>query len=101
MIPTASGFDLTKPFKEFNNGTCLHLVSNFGNVTILYMILCRITSNDFVNVLDKERRTAVMCAVMGRKNDILKVLVQFGADVTLKVSLFVKFPSSVLLKRNL
>lgn len=65
------------------------------------MILCRITSNDFVNVLDKERRTAVMCAVMGRKNDILKVLVQFGADVTLKVSLFVKFPSSVLLKRNL
>lgn len=34
--------------------------------------------------MDKERRTAVMCAVVGRKNDILKVLVQFGADVTLK-----------------
>lgn len=50
------------------------------------MILCRIASNDFVNVLDKDRRTAIMCAIMGRKNDILKVLVQVGADVTLKVS---------------
>lgn len=49
------------------------------------MILCRIMSIDFINALDKEKRTAVMCAVMGRKNDILKVLVQFGADVTLKV----------------
>ncbi|XP_063703297.1 histone-lysine N-methyltransferase EHMT2 [Culicoides brevitarsis] len=80
----ASGFELTKPFKEFQNGTCLHLVSNFGNVTILYMVLCRIASKDFINVLDKERRTAVMCAVVGRKNEILKVLVQFGADLTLK-----------------
>lgn len=53
---------------------------------MLYMILCRIASNDFVNVLDKDRRTAIMCAIMGRKNDILKVLVQVGADVTLKVS---------------
>lgn len=50
------------------------------------MVLCRIASTDFVNVLDKDRRTAIMCAVMGRKNDILKVLVQFGADVTLKVT---------------
>lgn len=80
----ASGFDITKPFKEFNNGTCLHLVSNFGNVTTLYLILCRARAKDFIDMMDKEKRTAVMCAVVGRKNEILKVLVQFGADVALK-----------------
>lgn len=80
----ASGFDIARPYKEFSHGTCLHLVSNFGNMTTLYLILCRASTKDFINMMDKEKRTALMCAVLGRKNDILKILVQFGADLTLK-----------------
>lgn len=79
-----SGFDLLTPFKEFHNGTCLHLASNFGNITMIYLILCRTSCIDFLNLFDRELRTAVMCAVVGEKNDILKLLIQCGADVTLK-----------------
>lgn len=34
--------------------------------------------------MDKEKRTAIMCATVSGKNDILKVLVHFGADIALK-----------------
>lgn len=82
----ASGFDITMPLKEFNNGTCLHLVSNFGSLTMTYLILSRATSTTFINRLDKAMRTATMCSVVGGKNDILKLLIQCGADMTIKVS---------------
>jgi euchromatic histone-lysine N-methyltransferase len=49
-----------------------------------YLILCRANSHDFVDLMDKEMRTAAMCAVVGAKNDILKLLCQCGADVTIK-----------------
>lgn len=84
----ASGFDITTPIKEFYNGTCLHLVSNFGSTKMTYLILSRVTSVDFFNLLDQSLRTAVMCAIHGNKNDILKLLVQCGADITIKVSEF-------------
>lgn len=80
----ASGFNLLTPFKDFHNGTCLHLVSNFGTITMAYLILCRANSEDFINLRDKEMRTAAMCAVVGGKNDILKLLCLCGADVTIK-----------------
>lgn len=82
----ASGFDITTPIKEFYNGTCLHLVSNFGSMKMAHLILSRVVSLDFFNVLDQNLRTAIMCAIYGDKNEILKLLVQCGADVTIKVS---------------
>lgn len=41
---------------------------------------------EFLNLTDKKHRTAIMCAILGSKIDILKVLIQCGADITLKVS---------------
>lgn len=82
----ASGFDIATPLPEFRNGTCLHLVSSFGNITMAYLVLSRAASLDYLNIVDAEMRTAIMCAVVGGKDDILKLLVQCGADVTVKVS---------------
>lgn len=84
----ASGFDISTPIKEFYNGTCLHLCSNFGSVKMTHLILSRIASIDFLNLLDHNLRTAIMCAVCGSKNEILKLLVQCGADVTVKVKFY-------------
>lgn len=50
-----------------------------------YLILSRVTSAKFIDRLDKELRSAIMCAVVGGKNDILKLLIQCGANITLKV----------------
>lgn len=82
----ASGFDISTLIKEFYNGTCLHLVANFGSVKMTHLILSRVASIDFLNMLDQNMRTAIMCAIDGNKNDILKLLVQCGADVTVRVS---------------
>lgn len=80
----ASGFNLMTPLRDFHNGTCLHLIANFGSLTMAYLILSRANSHDFLNLMDKELRTAIMYSVAGKKNDILKLLCQCGADVTLK-----------------
>lgn len=80
----SSGFNLLTPLRDFHNGTCLHLVSNFGSLTMAYLILSRSNSHDFVNLMDKEMRTPIMYSVAGKKHDILKLLCQCGADVTLK-----------------
>lgn len=95
----ASGFDITTPIKEFYNGTCLHLVSNFGSIKMANMILSRVTSIDFFNILDQNLRTAIMCAIYGNKNDILKLLVQCGADITIKVSKF-SFAKMIFSRQN-
>lgn len=81
----ASGFDITTPIKEFHNGTCLHLASNFGSITMTQLILNRVSSIDIFNLFDNKLRTAVMCSIIGGKNDALKLLVQCGADITIKV----------------
>lgn len=83
----ASGYDITTPIKEFFHGTCLHLTAHFGSLRMTYLIMNRITSLDFFNLMDHSMRTAAMCAIQGNKLDILKVLVQCGADITLKVSI--------------
>lgn len=80
----SSGFNLLTPLKDFHNGTCLHLISNFGSLTMAYLILSRANSHDFVNMMDKEMRTPIMYSVAGKKHDILKLLCQCGADVTIK-----------------
>ena len=56
----ASGYNLMTPLKDFHNGTALHLVSNFGSLTMAYLIVCRANSNDFINMMDKEMRTPIM-----------------------------------------
>jgi [histone H3]-lysine9 N-trimethyltransferase EHMT len=80
----ASGFNLLTPLKDFHNGTALHLIANFGTLTMTYLILCRANSKDFLNAMDKEMRTPLMYSVAGKKHDILKLLCQCGADVTIK-----------------
>lgn len=80
----ASGFDVSAPSKEFHHGTCLHLIAHFGSLNMLYLILSRVASVDFINAQDKELRTAAMCAVVGEKHEILRLLVQCGADVARK-----------------
>lgn len=77
----ASGFDVSAPYKEFHHGTCLHLIAHFGSLNMMYLILSRVASVDFINAQDKELRTAAMCAVVGQKHEILRLLVQCGADV--------------------
>lgn len=47
-----------------------------------YLILSRSPSVDFLNRRDRELRSALMCAVLGAKIDVLRMLVQCGADVT-------------------
>lgn len=74
------------PLKDFHDGTCLHLAANIGSVKMVYLILSRISSIESLNLTDKEHRTAIMCAILGSKNDILKILIQCGADTTLKVN---------------
>lgn len=49
-----------------------------------YLILCRSPSVEFLNNRDRELRSALMCAVLGAKNDIIRMLVQCGSDVTLR-----------------
>lgn len=80
----SSGFNLLTPLRDFHNGTCLHLISNFGTLTMAYLILSRSHSHDFVNLMDKEMRTPIMYSVAGKKHETLKLLCQCGADVTLK-----------------
>jgi [histone H3]-lysine9 N-trimethyltransferase EHMT len=80
----SSGFNLMTPLRDFHNGTCMHLISNFGTLTMAYLIMSRANSHDFVNLMDKEMRTPIMYSVAGKKHDILKMLCMCGADVTLK-----------------
>lgn len=53
-------------------------------MTMAYLILSRSASVDFLNVVDRQMRSALMCAVVGNRNDVLRLLVQCSADVTLK-----------------
>lgn len=66
-------------------GTCLHLVSHFGYMTMAYVIISRAPNVEFLNVTDKQLRTPLMCAVVSEKLETLKLLVQCGSDVTIKV----------------
>lgn len=84
MFIPASGYDISAKLPEFRSGTCLHLVSHFGSLAMSYLILSRSPSVDFLNIQDRELRSALMCAVLYSKNDVLRMLVQCGADVTLR-----------------
>lgn len=59
------------------------MVANYGSLAMAYLILSSAPVDlDFLNRRDRELRTALMCAVLGNKNDIIQMLVQCGADVT-------------------
>uniref|UniRef100_A0A182P5T6 Histone-lysine N-methyltransferase n=1 Tax=Anopheles epiroticus TaxID=199890 RepID=A0A182P5T6_9DIPT len=79
-----SGFDIETRFREFHHGTCLHVVCSFGTPAMAYLVMCRARSVDYLNILDRELHTAVMRAVVGSKGDIVKLLLDSGADATLK-----------------
>uniref|UniRef100_A0A182S5U7 EHMT1/2 cysteine-rich region domain-containing protein n=1 Tax=Anopheles maculatus TaxID=74869 RepID=A0A182S5U7_9DIPT len=79
-----SGFDIETRFREYQHGTCLHVVCHHGTLAMAYLIMCRARSVDYLNIVDRELRTAVMCAVAGSKCDIVKLLLDSGADATHK-----------------
>ncbi|XP_059623018.1 histone-lysine N-methyltransferase EHMT1 isoform X2 [Phlebotomus argentipes] len=78
------GFDFTAPSQEFGFGSCLHFVAFHGSVEVAQLILCRFSAPEFIDMLDKEFQTAVICAVNGNKTDILVLLLQYGAKITQK-----------------
>ncbi|SPP86726.1 uncharacterized protein LOC117588308 [Drosophila guanche] len=81
----AADFNVLTPIREFLNGTCLHLVAHSGTLQMAYLLLCKgASSQDFVNIVDSELRTALMCAVMNEKCDMLNLFLQCGADVAIK-----------------
>uniref|UniRef100_A0A182K1U8 Histone-lysine N-methyltransferase n=1 Tax=Anopheles christyi TaxID=43041 RepID=A0A182K1U8_9DIPT len=79
-----SGFDIETRFREFHHGTCLHVVCSYGTPAMAYLVMCRARSVDYLNIVDRELHTAVMRAVVGSKCDIVKLLLDSGADATLK-----------------
>ncbi|XP_016995437.2 histone-lysine N-methyltransferase EHMT2 [Drosophila takahashii] len=81
----AADFNVLTPIREYLNGTCLHLVAHSGSLQMAYLLLCKgASSQDFVNIVDSELRTALMCAVMNEKCDMLNLFLQCGADVAIK-----------------
>ncbi|XP_001355265.3 uncharacterized protein G9a isoform X2 [Drosophila pseudoobscura] len=81
----AADFNVLTPIREYLNGTCLHLVAHSGTLQMAYLLLCKgASSQDFVNIVDSELRTALMCAVMNDKCDMLNLFLQCGADVAIK-----------------
>ncbi|XP_053951467.1 serine-rich adhesin for platelets [Anastrepha ludens] len=80
----ASDFDVKTRMREFLNGTCLHLVALSGTLPMAFLLLCKGYAKEFVNMLDRELRTAAMCAVLGDKCDILNLFIQCGADLAIK-----------------
>lgn len=84
---TAADYNVMTRMREFLNGTCLHLVAHSGTLQMAYLLLCKGASyQGFVNIVDSELRTALMCAVMNDKCDVINLLLQCGADVAIKVS---------------
>ncbi|EDW82692.2 uncharacterized protein Dwil_GK24998 [Drosophila willistoni] len=80
----AADYNVLAPMREYP-GTCLHLVAHSGTLQMAYLLLCKgASSQDFVNVVDSELRTALMCAVMNEKCDMLNLFLQCGADVAIK-----------------
>ncbi|XP_030382047.1 uncharacterized protein LOC115629669 isoform X2 [Scaptodrosophila lebanonensis] len=81
----AADYNVLTRMREFQNGTCLHLVAHSGTLQMAYLLLCKgASSQDFINIVDNDLRTATMCAVMNDKCDILNLFVQCGADVSIK-----------------
>uniref|UniRef100_A0A182QQP9 Histone-lysine N-methyltransferase n=1 Tax=Anopheles farauti TaxID=69004 RepID=A0A182QQP9_9DIPT len=79
-----AGFDIETRFREFHHGTCLHVVCSSGTLAMAYLIMCRARSVNYLNIVDRELHTALMCAVLNSKSDIVKLLLDSGADATLK-----------------
>lgn len=83
----AADYNVLTRMREFLNGTCLHLVAHSGTLQMAYLLLCKgASSQNFVNIVDSELRTALMCAVMNEKCDMLNLFLQCGADVAIKVT---------------
>ncbi|KAH8414813.1 hypothetical protein KR215_005619 [Drosophila sulfurigaster] len=81
----AADYNVLTRMREYLNGTCLHLVAHSGTLQMAYLLLCKgASSQDFVNIVDSELRTALMCAVTNDKCDMLNLFLQCGADVAIK-----------------
>lgn len=87
FLLAAADYNVLTRMREFLNGTCLHLVAHSGTLQMAYLLLCKgASSQNFVNIVDSELRTALMCAVMNEKCDMLNLFLQCGADVAIKVA---------------
>lgn len=72
--------------REFYHGTCLHLVAHYGTIQMAYLLLSQGVGTDFVNMMDRELRTAIMCAVKEEKCNLVNLFIQNRADLALRVS---------------
>ncbi|XP_075159350.1 histone-lysine N-methyltransferase G9a [Haematobia irritans] len=79
-----SKYDVTTCMRECFNGTCLHLVATSGTLQMAYLLLCNGIGSDFINRMDNELRTAIMCAVNEGKYDIVNLFIQQRADLAIK-----------------
>ncbi|XP_046801895.1 histone-lysine N-methyltransferase EHMT2, partial [Lucilia cuprina] len=80
----ASNYDVTTCMREFYHGTCLHLVAHYGTIQMAYLLLCQGVGSDFINMMDRELRTAIMCAVKEEKCNIVNLFLQNRADLALR-----------------
>ncbi|XP_019893462.2 probable serine/threonine-protein kinase DDB_G0282963 [Musca domestica] len=79
-----SKYDISSCMRECCMGTCLHLVATFGTLQMAYLLLCKGIGSDFINKMDQEMRTAVMCAVNEGKYDIVNLFIQHRADLAIR-----------------
>ncbi|KAM7349030.1 histone-lysine N-methyltransferase G9a [Cochliomyia hominivorax] len=80
----ASNYDVTTCMREFYHGTCLHLVAHYGTIQMAYLLLSQGVGTDFVNMMDRELRTAIMCAVKEEKCNLVNLFIQNRADLSLR-----------------
>ncbi|XP_066245089.1 histone-lysine N-methyltransferase EHMT1 isoform X1 [Euwallacea similis] len=73
--------NVNAPLEEYNNGTLLHLAVLKGNLDIIYLL---IMSKIDLDSLNNDQNSPLMCAISEGRNDIVKHLVQAGAEVSLK-----------------
>lgn len=59
-------------------------MAHYGTITSAYLIISRARSVDYLNIADNVLRTAMMCALEQKKFDIIKLLLDCGADATVK-----------------
>lgn len=86
FIFVATNYDISLKMREFYGGTCLHLAAYYGTIQMAYLLLCKTSNAEILNLVDDELRTAAMCAVKEEKTDLLTLFIQSGADLAIRVS---------------
>ncbi|KAF2905274.1 hypothetical protein ILUMI_00894 [Ignelater luminosus] len=81
LILGSNSVSLNTPLEDFDGGTVLHYAALNGMLSIIHML---VVAGAELDVLDKEQNTALVCAILAFKNNIVKYLIKAGASITLK-----------------